>query len=384
MRCWERLGRNVEATSWSELVLFICAVSHFKSKLNARGGWIVGAKVKLCIKKCGLDVRRPFGTGNCSSDPCQFFTPDAPPKTPPPSDRRQNEEFLDSIHVSSNNIFAMDTTLPLPFLPSVDLGKGATESENGLTRKQLSYLGCVHFAATSQNVDTLLQFLQRHVSIEAYIDVTEVQSTEDIIIILDAGARKVFVKPSQLDALSQFEERVVPVVEAQGTSSTAKYPNGVYLTSGSAKESLGNLKDAKVSPIFLATSAEDIESTVKLATEHSAVPIIPATSLVVGTPSKGQFSVDVLIGESWTSDRSDRLVPTVVTDERGIALGLVYSSRESLAESIKTGTGVYQSRKRGLWYKGATSGDTQELVRISLDCDQDCLKFVVRQKGRGM
>ncbi|KAH8750085.1 histidinol dehydrogenase-domain-containing protein [Hyaloscypha finlandica] len=277
----------------------------------------------------------------------------------------------------------MDTALPLPFLPSVDLGKGATESEIGLTRKQLSYLGCVHFAATSQNVDTLLQFLQRHVSIEAYIDVTEVKSTEDIIIILDAGARKVFVKPSQLDALSQFEERVVPVVEAQGTSSTAKYPNGVYLTSGSAKESLGNLKDAKVSPIFLATSAEDIESTVKLATEHSAIPIIPATSLVVGTPSKGQFSVDVLIGESWTSDRSDKLVPTVVTDERGIALGLVYSSRESLAESIKTGTGVYQSRKRGLWYKGATSGDTQVLVRISLDCDQDCLKFVVRQKGRG-
>jgi hypothetical protein len=101
MRCWDRLGGNVEATSWGELVLFICAVSHFKSKLNARGGWTVGAKVKLCIKKCGLDVRRPFGTGNRSSDPCQFFTPNAPPKTPPPSDRRQNEEFLDSIHVSS-------------------------------------------------------------------------------------------------------------------------------------------------------------------------------------------------------------------------------------------------------------------------------------------
>ena len=278
----------------------------------------------------------------------------------------------------------MDTTLPLPFLPSVDLGKGATESENGLTRKQLSYLGCVHFAATSQNVDTLLQFLQRHVSIEAYVDVTEIESAEDIVTILDAGARNVFVKPSQLNALSRFEERVVPVIEAQGAFSAAKYPNGVYLTPGSAKHILGNLKDAKVSPIFLATSAEDLESTVKLAAEHSAIPIIPATNLVVGTSSKGQFSVDVLIESSWTSDRSDKLIPTVVTDERGIALGLVYSSRESLAESIKTGTGVYQSRKRGLWYKGATSGDTQELVRISLDCDQDCLKFVVRQNGRGM
>jgi phosphoribosyl-AMP cyclohydrolase len=45
--------------------------------------------------------------------------------------------------------------------------------------------------------------------------------------------------------------------------------------------------------------------------------------------------------------------------------------------------GVYQSRKRGLWYKGATSGDTQELVKFCFDCDQDCLKFVVKQKGRG-
>jgi phosphoribosyl-ATP pyrophosphohydrolase / phosphoribosyl-AMP cyclohydrolase / histidinol dehydrogenase len=277
----------------------------------------------------------------------------------------------------------METTLPLPFLPSVDLGKGAAESENGLTRKQLSYLGCVHFAASSENVDTLLQFLQRHFSIEAFVDVTAIDSAEDIVTILDAGARKVFVKSTQLEALSKFAERVIPLVEVQDISSTAKYPNGVYLASGNTKELLDKLKDAKVSPIFLAASPKDLESSTKLAKASPVIPIIPATSLTIGIPSEGQLSVDALIGESWTSDREDKLVPTVVTDERGIALGLVYSSRESLADSIKTGTGVYQSRKRGLWYKGATSGDTQELVRISLDCDQDCLKFVVRQKGRG-
>ena len=193
----------------------------------------------------------------------------------------------------------MDTTLPLPFLPSVDLGKGATESENGLTRKQLSYLGCVHFAARSQNVDTLLQFLQRHVSIEAYVDVTAIESTEGIVTILDAGARKVFVKSTQLEALSKFEERVIPVIEEQDTSATAKYPNGVYITSGSTKEALGRLMDAKASPIFLEASLEDLESSVKLALEHSAIPIIPATSLTIGEPSKGQFSADALIGESW-------------------------------------------------------------------------------------
>lgn len=278
----------------------------------------------------------------------------------------------------------MDTTLPLPFLPSVELGKGATESETGLTRKQLSYLGCVHFAATSQNVDTLLRFLQRHVSIEAYVDVTAIESIEDVVTILDAGARKVFVKPSQLEGLSKFEERAIPVLSAQDTSPAAKYPNGVHLGSGTTKDLLSRLKEAKVSPIFLALSSEELEYSVKLAAAESAILIIPTTNLTIGTSSKGQYAVDAIIAESWTSDREDNLVPTVVTDERGIALGLVYSSRESLAESIKTGTGVYQSRKRGLWYKGATSGDTQELVRISLDCDQDCLKFVVRQKGRGM
>jgi phosphoribosyl-ATP pyrophosphohydrolase/phosphoribosyl-AMP cyclohydrolase/histidinol dehydrogenase len=278
----------------------------------------------------------------------------------------------------------METTLPLPFLPSVDLGKGTAESKNDLTRKQLSYLGCVHFAASGENVDTLLQFLQRHSSIEAFVDVTAIDSAEDIVTILDAGAGKVFAKSTQLEALSKFAERVIPLVEVQDISSTAKYPNGVYIASGNTKELLDKLKDAKVSPIFLTASPKDPEFSITLIKEYSAIPIIPATNLTLGPPSEDQFSVDALIGESWTSDREDMLVPTVVTDERGIALGLVYSSRESLAESIKTGTGVYQSRKRGLWYKGATSGDTQELVRISLDCDQDCLKFVVRQKGRGM
>ena len=50
------------------------------------------------------------------------------------------------------------------------------------------------------------------------------------------------------------------------------------------------------------------------------------------------------------------------TDEHGVALGLVYSSAESIKESIKTRKGVYQSRSRGLWRKGETSGCTQVSV----------------------
>ena len=46
-------------------------------------------------------------------------------------------------------------------------------------------------------------------------------------------------------------------------------------------------------------------------------------------------------------------------------------------------TGIYQSRSRGLWVKGETSGATQELLRIDLDCDRDGPRFVVRQHGPG-
>lgn len=76
--------------------------------------------------------------------------------------------------------------------------------------------------------------------------------------------------------------------------------------------------------------------------------------------------------------------PTVIVDELGIALGLAWSNAESLRRAVATQRGVYWSRSRGeLWEKGATSGDTQELLAIDLDCDRDCLRFTVRQHGRG-
>src|SRR6266480_3831996 len=76
--------------------------------------------------------------------------------------------------------------------------------------------------------------------------------------------------------------------------------------------------------------------------------------------------------------------PTVVCDEWGHALGLVWSTRESLVRAIAERKGIYWSRSRqALWEKGATSGNTQELVRVDLDCDRDALRFTVRQRGAG-
>ncbi|WGF89944.1 phosphoribosyl-ATP diphosphatase [Marinivivus vitaminiproducens] len=84
------------------------------------------------------------------------------------------------------------------------------------------------------------------------------------------------------------------------------------------------------------------------------------------------------------TDRADGLYATVVADERGQALGLAWSSRESLARAIETGKGVYRSRSRSsIWVKGESSGATQELLRVELDCDRDAIRFTVRQKGAG-
>jgi phosphoribosyl-ATP pyrophosphohydrolase len=83
------------------------------------------------------------------------------------------------------------------------------------------------------------------------------------------------------------------------------------------------------------------------------------------------------------SDRKDGLYPTVVCDESGKALGLCWSNDESIKEAIESRKGVYHSRKRGMWKKGESSGNTQELLKIDLDCDNDSLRFTVRQKGKG-
>lgn len=89
------------------------------------------------------------------------------------------------------------------------------------------------------------------------------------------------------------------------------------------------------------------------------------------------------IAAPLTSDRADGLWPTLVTDERGVALGLAYSDLESLRAAVDRGVGAYHSRKRGLWIKGESSGNTQELLGIALDCDRDTLRFTVRQRGEG-
>ena len=77
------------------------------------------------------------------------------------------------------------------------------------------------------------------------------------------------------------------------------------------------------------------------------------------------------------------LIPTIAQDaQTGEVLMLAYMNRESLAQTLATGKATYWSRSRSeLWVKGATSGHTQEVISISLDCDGDALLLKVNQVG---
>ncbi|MDY0002092.1 MAG: phosphoribosyl-ATP diphosphatase [Polyangia bacterium] len=97
----------------------------------------------------------------------------------------------------------------------------------------------------------------------------------------------------------------------------------------------------------------------------------------------GRLDLGDCIAAPLRSDRPDGLWPTVVCDQAGRALGLAWSDAESVRIAVARRQGVYHSRSRGLWVKGETSGATQELLRVDLDCDSDALRFTVRQAGPG-
>lgn len=77
------------------------------------------------------------------------------------------------------------------------------------------------------------------------------------------------------------------------------------------------------------------------------------------------------------------LIPAIVQDETTKeVLTLAYMNRESLEKSIETGETWFFSRSRQeLWHKGATSGNTQKISEMKVDCDQDALVVLVKPAG---
>ena len=79
----------------------------------------------------------------------------------------------------------------------------------------------------------------------------------------------------------------------------------------------------------------------------------------------------------------DGLVPAVVQDARTReVLTLAYMNEESLVRTLETGQTWFWSRSRNeLWHKGATSGNTQQVVSLTTDCDNDAIVVLVNPAG---
>jgi len=77
------------------------------------------------------------------------------------------------------------------------------------------------------------------------------------------------------------------------------------------------------------------------------------------------------------------LVPVVAQDaSTGEVLMLAYASREAVDKTLSSGEAHYYSRSRKeIWRKGETSGNTQKVVEVRLDCDGDALLYRVEPAG---
>jgi phosphoribosyl-AMP cyclohydrolase len=68
--------------------------------------------------------------------------------------------------------------------------------------------------------------------------------------------------------------------------------------------------------------------------------------------------------------------------DSGEMLMLAWMNREAVAATLRTGAVHYWSRSRGkLWRKGESSGQTQRLVELRVDCDGDAVLLLVDQQG---
>jgi phosphoribosyl-AMP cyclohydrolase len=77
------------------------------------------------------------------------------------------------------------------------------------------------------------------------------------------------------------------------------------------------------------------------------------------------------------------LIPCIAQAEgSGEVLMMAWMNADAVTKTLDSGRVTYWSRsRRAFWVKGETSGHTQELVDLRVDCDRDCLLAVVRQTG---
>ncbi|CAO1605475.1 trifunctional histidinol dehydrogenase [Xanthoria calcicola] len=297
------------------------------------------------------------------------------------------------------------------FLVSIQLDSLDSPPPGSLALISVSYLGRVYFDVLPSQITAASTFLQDHFGeFSTYCNATALPDIGDLISLLDNGATKIFVTQQQLkdivegnllEDLSRLVLSIEPAVNEKDPALTVKdVQKQLENLTGNAKIDVHvrDVQDGKLLdmmqeyrkqpesyPRAYFPLADITKESYSKAIQDGQVPIVPASTLTVDVDGYPKLApAAMLITSLLKSDRQDGLYPTIVSNERGVCLGLVYSSVESIHKAIQTGAGVYYSRShKGLWVKGATSGDTQELIDIRWDCDADALQFTVKQKGTG-
>ena len=226
-----------------------------------------------------------------------------------------------------------------------------------------------------------------------YFAFSENESSDQILSLLDNGAQKVVIplaRASDVVGVIPAERLVLLLDVANVSAVTDRIRTGVsgvlVRTPAADSEFVSSISRFFVgADIYIQTISASPPSpaTIRQIKNSNAVPVIPTSQLSISSSDSFRLNIADAFLAPASTDRPDGLFPTIVSQHGGRALGLVYSSPESIKESILTGKGVYQSRKHGLWRKGETSGSTQEVVKIALDCDSDSLEFTVIQHGSG-
>jgi phosphoribosyl-ATP pyrophosphohydrolase len=255
---------------------------------------------------------------------------------------------------------------------------------------------------TGDNSEVILRLLRRYACRVG----GGLRTKELVLRYLDAGARSVMLgtkaEPEFLAELPRerliaaLDEKRGEVVVEGWTKGTGKgiaermavlapYVSGFLVTFVDAEGSLGGIGIERAKSLIASAGGVRITFAggAAGAAEIGGLDRIGADVQAGTAIALGKLTLAQAFSSCLSTDRSDGLWPSLVCDEGGKALGLVWSDLESLSAAIESGRGVYHSRSRGLWEKGESSGDTQELIRVEADCDRDAIRFTVRQKGRG-
>jgi phosphoribosyl-ATP pyrophosphohydrolase len=199
---------------------------------------------------------------------------------------------------------------------------------------------------------------------------------ERIIAAVDAEFGKVVIEGWTQTTTSTIEEKIAQLKE---------YVSGFLVTFVETEGRMQGIDLQQVAQVakWAGPAAMTVAGGVTTREDLRAIAELGCQAQVGMALYTGRIDLAAGLWAQVKSDRSDGLVSTVVCDLRGVALGLAYSSEESLRVALERGQGVYWSRNRGLWIKGESSGNVQELMRVDLDCDRDTLRFVVDQRGAG-